>query len=661
MLQETFEYYKYATPPFTLSQVLDQPGSNAVMEYYLLSSACMKYAEFHENVMVTLKARGRNTHSAVECSLLLLSSLLFVGNTEADDLLDDCATRRPDQFISDSFFRMFHDGLKQVFIDTEPTNGEAREESDKTFLLSENIPAGLLIELARNVSEGTHISIDVFCRYCSGLSLQHLYQEGNLDPFYRARTALADWQAATIRKSLIDLTAANKKTDSFMKIYFTPGTFAEFLSIDRGIQSNFINCQLLLLEFADLITKNEREEIVSLLDQAIPQMLDDLYDLQADISGSHLSPKSPLHLLKAKGELARQWIAGGKTALENEPFSSLKQVYMDNRMISVEMSAEEQLKIILTNTGQESDFDLLCLAEKRTTEYQLLDAMITASFSPQHNKEAIKAIMSLVKESGIAEAIIHLSESFLHKEETRRLAATNPILKIYLHTLIQKKLQLCKDMYQASSPIRHASDIMSFQPPVLPHTNSVKISKRNPIETLIFLRSGTLKMEYRDEPALARLYQEYQSLSKDIARLYGEAAFWHGTGKFKLDVQTRHPTDVLSGIAKEGIIPHPDVWVYQDGKPLVSTSLANSRMYARVYAQMHEAEGSNLQYLFGSRYFWASFFYDGMVLPYLKNFFRSEVLTVLNSSVRNKYMDINQKWIRSIRHDAETVRMSIRD
>jgi len=102
-----------------------------------------------------------------------------------------------------------------------------------------------------------------------------------------------------------------------------------------------------------------------------------------------------------------------------------------------------------------------------------------------------------------------------------------------------------------------------------------------------------------------------EAFSENDRRHYQEVttqtAYWHGTGRWQYDRQGKI-TDVLEKILKQGSMqPFKDVFDIKHGE-MLSTSVARQRMYARIYGDMHEYKGANLQERYGSPRFWAYYF-----------------------------------------------------
>jgi hypothetical protein len=96
-----------------------------------------------------------------------------------------------------------------------------------------------------------------------------------------------------------------------------------------------------------------------------------------------------------------------------------------------------------------------------------------------------------------------------------------------------------------------------------------------------------------------------------------QAAYWHGTGRLHYAADNKL-IDVFEKIIKEGgIQPFKDVFDIKQGN-MTSISVARQRMYARIYADMHEYKGADLKKRFGSPRFWAYYFIMAINLHAIK-------------------------------------------
>lgn len=106
----------------------------------------------------------------------------------------------------------------------------------------------------------------------------------------------------------------------------------------------------------------------------------------------------------------------------------------------------------------------------------------------------------------------------------------------------------------------------------------------------------------------------YDAMRPQIAKLYEQAAYWHGTGRFQYlpkgkskyeGVSHAQLHDVLESIISfGGLMPHYDPWILVNGVHQNTTSLTSLRMYGRLYAGFHQHEGMPLGYEYGDAAFW---------------------------------------------------------
>lgn len=117
----------------------------------------------------------------------------------------------------------------------------------------------------------------------------------------------------------------------------------------------------------------------------------------------------------------------------------------------------------------------------------------------------------------------------------------------------------------------------------------------------IFLRKFRIKNSKKNTRNLLREFAKIEAL---LTKLYTQASFWHGTGRYHYfykgknkysRVDKSKTLDVLASIIKSGgIMPKYDPWIMIDGKNTESVSLTKYRMYARCYAEFHRFEKTSL-------------------------------------------------------------------
>jgi hypothetical protein len=98
--------------------------------------------------------------------------------------------------------------------------------------------------------------------------------------------------------------------------------------------------------------------------------------------------------------------------------------------------------------------------------------------------------------------------------------------------------------------------------------------------------------ESTSSPRIEQMYQERRGEIRDI---YSKVGSWHGTGRYQYDRANGEVKDVLSGIMDTGLVPSEDRWDSATGV-VHTVSGTPSRMYARVYADMHRGPGEELAY-----------------------------------------------------------------
>lgn len=107
------------------------------------------------------------------------------------------------------------------------------------------------------------------------------------------------------------------------------------------------------------------------------------------------------------------------------------------------------------------------------------------------------------------------------------------------------------------------------------------------------------------------LKQEYEGRRAEMEKLYGEAAYWHGTGRKQ---HRNGELDILDGILEDGgLVPSQDPYDLKTG--VVETiSLSDRRPYSALYAKMHLTDTENLGYEYMDRMFWGNIFIRNTIL-----------------------------------------------
>ncbi len=166
---------------------------------------------------------------------------------------------------------------------------------------------------------------------------------------------------------------------------------------------------------------------------------------------------------------------------------------------------------------------------------------------------------------------------------------------------------------------------------------------------------------------IAELYQRNREM---IAEAIGSTEFYHGTGNrhYGYDQQQKayshtKQTHSLFSLLAHGILPAEDLYSERfmiDKKP--TTSLTQKRMYARVYADLHEtADDPCLKFRYGSSAFWWRYFLMCMLLdgtrdPQAIKNKSQQALTALGLSAPQPATPMNRRvgeWMSSFRHDPE--------
>ena len=116
------------------------------------------------------------------------------------------------------------------------------------------------------------------------------------------------------------------------------------------------------------------------------------------------------------------------------------------------------------------------------------------------------------------------------------------------------------------------------------------------------------KIKFDRTPTAVSNDPEYFEHLPQIAELYKDTEFWHGTGRFKFS-QSGDVEDILQGMIKEGgLMPREDDWDRQHGI-IHTVSVSPSRMYARLYAGMYCPAGTHIKNELGTRELWGYYFF----------------------------------------------------
>ncbi len=170
---------------------------------------------------------------------------------------------------------------------------------------------------------------------------------------------------------------------------------------------------------------------------------------------------------------------------------------------------------------------------------------------------------------------------------------------------------------------------------------------------------GDKKLRRKTMPASENCLQEYHQKAHEIIILYTAAAYWHGTGRYHYKHQgdsryaaidhTQHIDLLESMVVKGGLAPHLDPWIKIRGNITESISLTPYRMYARLYAGLHQNEHESFRYEYGGTKFWFRFFL--IVQIFYKNFLAHFLTYSIPKLMRrNMYRDTRQ-WMSALRSD----------
>jgi hypothetical protein len=137
------------------------------------------------------------------------------------------------------------------------------------------------------------------------------------------------------------------------------------------------------------------------------------------------------------------------------------------------------------------------------------------------------------------------------------------------------------------------------------------------LENFVLKKAEDALRPYRRKAELLKktFESKYQSYLPCIEKLYGKAAYWHGTGRYHYSYQgeSRYESvsaggllDVLDSIIQhDGLTPHQDPWIDSGGKTI---SLGTVRMHSRLFARIHLYETDSLPYELGSLRYWSQLY-----------------------------------------------------
>lgn len=170
------------------------------------------------------------------------------------------------------------------------------------------------------------------------------------------------------------------------------------------------------------------------------------------------------------------------------------------------------------------------------------------------------------------------------------------------------------------------------------------------IPRLITLIAQT-KIQKVQDLSLHPLYSYYQHYLPLLEKLYPQAAYWHGTGRYhyKLKGSSKYEGvdhsqtyDVLeSVIGAGGLSPQYDPFLKIDGDYKSSISTTPYRIYARSYAEFNMPHGQKFQYTYGSTRFW---FYYLLPLLLLERNILISVKNIINARVNKSVLKNTKSW-----------------
>lgn len=122
------------------------------------------------------------------------------------------------------------------------------------------------------------------------------------------------------------------------------------------------------------------------------------------------------------------------------------------------------------------------------------------------------------------------------------------------------------------------------------------------------------------------ILEEYKNIYPLLEKIYGENAYyWHGSGRYQY--RDGQVVDILSEVVNaNGLKPHEDLWLTRGGTR-TTISAATSRMYAKLYAQLHTFQGEEPLYQYGGRKLWSNHF--------IGNFSKSLAFDIVQDALLN--------------------------
>jgi len=153
----------------------------------------------------------------------------------------------------------------------------------------------------------------------------------------------------------------------------------------------------------------------------------------------------------------------------------------------------------------------------------------------------------------------------------------------------------------------------------------------------------------------ASLLDQYKELSPQIEDCYKNATHWHGTGRYHYDTDGQSKYDVVNTdelidvferiLTENGLKVHDDPWVKVNGRYASSISTTEWRMYARIYAELHEANGEHIEITYAKRKQIINyFFYYTLLSTPLFALYKG----VVAAFDKTRYATKGQDWVKTI-------------
>lgn len=131
-----------------------------------------------------------------------------------------------------------------------------------------------------------------------------------------------------------------------------------------------------------------------------------------------------------------------------------------------------------------------------------------------------------------------------------------------------------------------------------------------------------------------------------LGALFSDTSNWHGSGRYQYRDKGDQVLDLLGAIAQAGeLITHYDPFDLE--RPTQTISTARSPMYARVYSDMHQQEGSYVDRYMPTA-FWAGVFGGDIILQTIKDYHM--LRRTGRQQVAEHYESVSvDQWLRKVR------------